>query len=69
MLPWSIHAMQGVAIIMAGVFVYTFFGPWQRLRRAIRPGPELIARIRLLVTVNLALGAITIVIGSLGHVW
>jgi uncharacterized membrane protein len=69
MLPWSINAMQGIAIIMAGIFVYTFFGPWQRLRRAIRPGPELIARIRLLVTVNLALGAITIVVGSLGHVW
>jgi uncharacterized membrane protein len=68
-LPVSIHIMQGLAIIMAAVFLYTFFVPWQRLRRAIRPGPELIARIRQLITVNLVLGALTIVAGSLGHVW
>jgi uncharacterized membrane protein len=68
-LPVSIHVMQGLATLMALIFIYTFFGPWQRLRRAIRPGPELIARIRLMVTINLALGAGAIVAGSLGHVW
>jgi uncharacterized membrane protein len=68
-LPLSIHAMQGFALLMAVIFVYTYFWPWQRLRRAIRPGPEPIARIRLLVTINLALGAAAIVAGSLGHVW
>jgi hypothetical protein len=46
-----------------------FFGPWRRLRRAIRPGPELLARIRLWITVNLVLGMATIVAGALGHVW
>ena len=68
-LPLSINIMQGLAWIMALIFVYTFFGPWQRLRRAIRPGPELIARIRLMVTINFVLGAGAIVAGSLGHVW
>ncbi len=68
-LPVSIHVMQGLATLMALIFIYTFFGPWQRLRRAIRPGPELIARIRLMVTINLALGAGAIIAGSLGHVW
>ena len=68
-MPLSINIMQGLAWIMALIFVYTFFGPWQRLRRAIRPGPELIARIRLMVTINLVLGAGAIVAGSLGHVW
>jgi hypothetical protein len=61
--------MQGIAVVMAGVFVYVFFGPWQRLRRAIRPGPEIIARIRVLITVNLVLGALAITAGSLGHEW
>jgi len=37
--------------------------------RAIRPGPEILDRIRLLITVNLALGTATIVVASLGHVW
>ena len=69
MLPWSINVMQGCALLMAVIFVYTFFGPWQRLRRAIRPGPELIARIRLTLIINLLLGATAIIAGSLGHVW
>ena len=68
-LPVTINIMQGCALLMAAIFIYTFFGPWQRLRRAIRPGPELIARIRLMVTINLLLGAGAIVAGSLGHVW
>lgn len=68
-LPASINAMQGIAVVMAGIFVYVFFGPWQRLRRAIRPGPEIIARIRMLITINLVLGALAITAGSLGHVW
>ncbi len=68
-LPPSINAMQGLAILMAGIFIYVFFAPWQRLRRAIRPGPELVARIRTLITINLVLGALAITAGSLGHVW
>jgi len=45
-LPWSINAMQGLGILMALIFLYTFFDPWQRLRRAVRPGPELFTRVR-----------------------
>ena len=68
-LPPSINAMQGIAVVMAAVFVYVFFGPWQRLRRAIRPGADVIARIRMLIVVNLVLGALAITAGSLGHQW
>ena len=68
-LPWSINAMQGLGILMALVFLYAFFGPWQRLRRAIRPAPDLVPRIRSLIMTNLVLGMITVVIGALGHVW
>ena len=68
-LPWSINAMQGLGILMALVFLYVFFGPWQRLRRAIRPTPDLVPRIRSLIITNLVLGMLTITIGALGHVW
>jgi len=68
-LPWSINAMQGLGILMALIFLYTFFDPWQRLRRAVRPGPELFTRVRNLVTLNVVLGTLTIVAGALGHSW
>ena len=68
-IPWSINAMQGLGILMALIFLYAFFGPWQRLRRAIRPPPELVPRIRSLIVTNLVLGMVTVVIGALGHVW
>jgi len=68
-IPWSINAMQGLGILMALIFLYAFFGPWQRLRRAIRPPPDLVPRIRSLMITNLVLGMITVVIGALGHVW
>jgi len=69
LLPWYVNAMQALGLVMAGVFLWAFFGPYRRLRRAIRPGPELLNRIRLLITVNLALGTAVIVIASLGHQW
>jgi uncharacterized membrane protein len=68
-LPWSINVMQALGILMALVFVYAFFGPWQRLRRAIRPAQDLVPRIRSLIVTNLVLGLITVTIGALGHVW
>ena len=68
-LPWYVNVMQLLGILMAAVFLYVFFGPFRRLRRAIRPGPELLDRIRLLITVNLALGVAVIVVASLGHAW
>jgi len=63
-LPWFVNVMQGLALVMAGIFLYTFFGPFRRLRRAIRPGPEFLARIRLLVSINLALGVIIVIVAS-----
>jgi uncharacterized membrane protein len=68
-LPWSINVMQTLGILMALVFLYTFFDPWKRLRRAIRPAPELVPRIRSLIITNLALGLATIAVGAFGHVW
>ena len=68
-LPWYVNVMQLLGLLMAAVFVYVFFAPFRRLRRAIRPGPELLERIRTLITVNLVLGVAVIVVASLGHQW
>lgn len=68
-LPWQVNAMQALGVLMALVFAYLFFGPWQRVRRAIRPGAELFARVRRLLTLNLVLGVATIVLGALGNRW
>jgi uncharacterized membrane protein len=68
-LPWYVNAMQGLALLMAAIFLYTFFAPYRRLRRAIRPGPEILARIRLMITINLVLGVAVIVIASFGQRW
>jgi uncharacterized membrane protein len=67
--PLSINIMQGLAVLMAGVFVYVYFGPWQQVRRAIRPTQEMLDGVRTLVVVNLVLGVTAIVAGALGHVW
>jgi uncharacterized membrane protein len=68
-LPWAVNAMQGLAIVMAAVFLWIFFGPWKRLRRAIRPGPEVLSRIRQLIAVNLALGTLTIIVAAFANDW
>jgi uncharacterized membrane protein len=68
-LPWAVNAMQGLALLMAAVFLWIVFGPWRRLRRAIRPGPEILSRIRQLIAVNLALGGVTIVVAAFGNGW
>jgi uncharacterized membrane protein len=68
-LPLSINIMQGLALIMAGIAVYTFFVPWQRLRRSIRPSAEQVATVRTFVTANLVLGMLTVTAGALGHSW
>ena len=68
-LPWYVNVMQLLAIAMSIGFLYVYFGPFRRLRRAIRPGPELLGRIRTMILVNLVLGVAVIVVASLGHVW
>jgi len=69
--PPAINAMMGTGIAMASIFGYIYFGPWPRLREAVRAedwaAAELaIARIRGLVRINLALGLVTALIGGSG---
>jgi uncharacterized membrane protein len=68
-LPWYVNAMQGLALVMAAIFLFTYFAPYRRLRRAIRPGPELLDRIRLAITINLAIGVAIVVVAAFGQSW
>jgi len=69
LLPWNINAMQGLGVLMALIFIAVYFGPYKRAQRAIRATPEMLGRIRMFVVANFILGCITIIMGSLGHVW
>ncbi|MCS6787471.1 MAG: CopD family protein, partial [Thiobacillaceae bacterium] len=60
-LPVHIHVMLALGYVMAAIFVYIFFAPYPRLRRAVSgqdwpAGGAALSRIRQLVGVNLALG-------------
>lgn len=67
-----IHAMQGLGILMALIFLHVFFAPYRRLRQAVatQNWPEAARRlgqIRMLIGLNLLLGLATIVIAVAGE--
>ncbi|MDO9706789.1 CopD family protein [Paracraurococcus lichenis] len=69
---WHIHAMHLTAIIMAGVFVALFTGPWKEFRAAQAAGDRPKAatamdRIRQLVAMNLGLGLLTVAASAWGR--
>ncbi len=66
-LPVHIHVMLGVGYLMAAIFVYLYFVPYARLRRAVtdqdwKAGGAALNRIRILVGTNLTLGLLNIVL-------
>lgn len=67
-----IHVMHFLALIMAGVFVALFTGPWREFRAAHAAGDTpraaaAVERIRQLVTLNLALGLVTVAVAAWGR--
>ena len=67
-----VHVMMGLGIIMMLIYAHLYFAPWQRFRRAVAAGEWPVAaknidQIRLMVTINLVLGLITVVIGAAGR--
>jgi uncharacterized membrane protein len=69
-----VHLMQATGIVMMLVFLHIYFAPWRRFRAAVaRSDTPQAARqlnqIRWLVTINLALGLLTVAIGSSGRYW
>lgn len=70
---WSVHVMHLTGLIMTGVFLFVFFGPWRAMRAAVaaQDNPAAAAaaeRIRKLILVNLALGLLTVAIAAWGRV-
>src|SRR5271163_4173463 len=69
-----INLMQGIGIIMMLLFFHLYFAPWRRFRAALarRDYPSAagqLNQIRIIVTINLVLGLITVAIGSSGRYW
>ena len=67
-----VHVMMGLGIIMMLIYAHLYFAPWQRFRRAVAAGEWPVAaknidQIRLMVTINLVLGLITVVVGAAGR--
>lgn len=65
----AVHAMQGLGLLMTAIFLAIWFGPFLALRRAMAAkdaarSAEAVARIRRLVTINLALGLLTLVLAG-----
>ncbi len=65
---WSVNVMQLLGLIMAAVFVVIFVGPWRSFRRDPAGGGTVraVETIRLLITVNLVLGLLTVTVAALG---
>jgi uncharacterized membrane protein len=66
--PWNIHAMLGLGLVMAAVFVAIVFGPYRRFVRSQDRTVKVAAldSIRKMIGVNLVLGVVTVVIAMLG---
>lgn len=66
---WHVQAMQTLGIIMAVLFALAFFGPYKRVRRALRPQPAAFDSLRTTLSVNLVIASLIVVVASLDHVF
>lgn len=62
-----VHVMAGIGYVMAGIFAYLYFKPYQALRRAVAAadwaaGGAAMNGIRVLVGTNLSLGLANIIL-------
>ncbi|WP_374259613.1 CopD family protein [Zoogloea sp.] len=69
--PRSWHAMAAIGLVMAAIFASIWFGPWRALQRAVTAeswaqGAKALGEIRQRVGLNLALGALTVLLATLG---
>ena len=64
-----VHLMQGLGLLMVGLFLYLYFVPYRAMGAALAEGDlpaagARMARIRKVIGVNLMLGLVTTVIAS-----
>ncbi|HBF61408.1 MAG TPA: hypothetical protein DDW48_08260 [Methyloceanibacter sp.] len=69
-----IHLMQVTGLAMTALFIYLYFTPWRRFRDAVASdafadAAKDLNRIRLIVTVNLVIGLLTVIAGAGGRFW
>ncbi len=72
--PLYINLMQLLGLVMTGLFVWLFHGPWLKFKRAADAQQFPVAaghlgRIRQIIAVNLPLGLLVVVIGATGRYW
>ena len=72
--PLFVHLMQGTGIVMMLIYLHLYFAPWRRLQKFVQAADwanagKQLAMIRTLVAINLALGVVTVLLGSTGRYW
>jgi uncharacterized membrane protein len=70
-LPWPIHLMFVVGLVMMLIFMHVFFAPYGRLKRSVaaqdwKAGGAALGQIRGLIGMNLILGLLNVLIGVIG---
>jgi len=73
-LPLYVNLMQGIGIIMMLLYLHLTFAPWRRFKAAFDAGELPVAarnlnQVRMIVSVNLVLGIITLIVGTTGRYW
>jgi uncharacterized membrane protein len=66
-LHWQIHAMLGLGLLMAAIFLAIFYGPYRQFRRTTDRNrmASSLETIRKLIGVNLLLGLLTVIVVGL----
>ncbi|MBW8268630.1 CopD family protein [Caldovatus sp. SYSU G05006] len=69
---WHVHLMHLTGLVMGAVYLTIALGPWREMRAALAAGETAAAagaagRIRQLVTLNLALGLLTVAVAAWGR--
>jgi uncharacterized membrane protein len=70
--PIYVSAMFILGVAMMLIFAHVFFAPYKRLKRAVsgqnwQAGAAALGQIRTLIGLNLILGLVTVLVGSLGR--
>lgn len=66
-LSWPYTAMLIGTTIMILLFLIIFFGPFQRLSRAVRPQPELFRPVHRLILLMVLISLVTASMGAIGQ--
>lgn len=67
-----VHLMQGLGLVMMGLFTFLYVGPYRGMRAALGRGDlpaaaTALARIRRIIATNLTLGLVTVALGGAGR--